>query len=420
VEHGGGGDRDRVLELRAAVAALVDDLAVAHDRTPRRECPSGPRSRTGRRCWRRDGRCVRAGSPGAAARDAASSGGRGSSARPRAVQSKCAAGPRAVISRAASARPSSISIQARLSMRPRARRHVADPASGCRTWRAWLAAPAAILARSSMTPGARLEPGTEHLPRMSQAATRRGRELRSRLILAGVAGGVEVVAAAVLGEPHPESRTGAPLLRKVAKLRYWASCRGRSSVSRIVRQRHRRARAAGGRARTMEPGGAMGEEIRARASTSGGTNIKAVAIDGAARELDREASADAVRPRAAGGDGCARSCGGFDGARGPGGSACRRPGSRARDGRSIVWMQGRMEAVQRLDWTRASSLSPRPVWVLNDAHAGDRRRGWWARRAASPRRTADARHRRRRRRVVGRRPAALGRDRTRGHIGTWP
>lgn len=44
------------------------------------------------------------------------------------------------------------------------------------------------------------------------------------------------------------------------------------------------------------------------------------------------------------------------------------PGLAARDGRSIAWMQGRMAAIQGLDWTRAlgrEQITP----VLNDAHA---------------------------------------------------
>src|SRR5206468_1632362 len=44
------------------------------------------------------------------------------------------------------------------------------------------------------------------------------------------------------------------------------------------------------------------------------------------------------------------------------------PGLAARDERSIAWMQGRMAAIQRVDWT-ALLASPTPVPVLNDAHA---------------------------------------------------
>ncbi len=44
------------------------------------------------------------------------------------------------------------------------------------------------------------------------------------------------------------------------------------------------------------------------------------------------------------------------------------PGLVAADGRSIAWMQGRMEALQHLDWTRFLN-APRVVPVLNDAQA---------------------------------------------------
>jgi glucokinase len=44
------------------------------------------------------------------------------------------------------------------------------------------------------------------------------------------------------------------------------------------------------------------------------------------------------------------------------------PGLAARDGRSIAWMQGRMSAIQGLNWTRELALG-REISVLNDAHA---------------------------------------------------
>ena len=44
------------------------------------------------------------------------------------------------------------------------------------------------------------------------------------------------------------------------------------------------------------------------------------------------------------------------------------PGLAAVDGRSIAWMQGRMAAVQGLDWTNALG-SPKLIPVVNDAHA---------------------------------------------------
>ncbi len=44
------------------------------------------------------------------------------------------------------------------------------------------------------------------------------------------------------------------------------------------------------------------------------------------------------------------------------------PGLAAKDGRSIAWMQGRMEMIQGVDWTECLG-SPTLVPVLNDAHA---------------------------------------------------
>ncbi len=44
------------------------------------------------------------------------------------------------------------------------------------------------------------------------------------------------------------------------------------------------------------------------------------------------------------------------------------PGLTAPDGRSILWMQGRLEAVQNLDWTQYLGFE-NPVMVLNDAQA---------------------------------------------------
>jgi glucokinase len=43
------------------------------------------------------------------------------------------------------------------------------------------------------------------------------------------------------------------------------------------------------------------------------------------------------------------------------------PGLAARDGRSIAWMRGRLEALEGLDWTDALDTG-RPVCVVNDAH----------------------------------------------------
>jgi glucokinase len=44
------------------------------------------------------------------------------------------------------------------------------------------------------------------------------------------------------------------------------------------------------------------------------------------------------------------------------------PGLAARDGRSIAWMEGRLAEVKGLDWTTFLNW-PRPIPVMNDAHA---------------------------------------------------
>ena len=49
------------------------------------------------------------------------------------------------------------------------------------------------------------------------------------------------------------------------------------------------------------------------------------------------------------------------------------PGLAARDGRSIAWMQGRLEGLQGLDWTKRLG---RPVRVLNDAQAATVGEAW--------------------------------------------
>lgn len=102
---------------------------------------------------------------------------------------------------------------------------------------------------------------------------------------------------------------------------------------------------------------------------AGGTNIKAVAIDEAGAELARctlptpegreelvAAVARAIADLQRAADGIALHVG------------LAAPGLAARDGRSIVWMRGRMEAVQGLDWTEALGGESQ-VRVLNDAHA---------------------------------------------------
>lgn len=101
----------------------------------------------------------------------------------------------------------------------------------------------------------------------------------------------------------------------------------------------------------------------------GGTNVKAVAVapDGAILRTDRFETEDGDRPawltrvpeyirRLESELGPARDVG------------VASPGLAARDGRSIAWMQGRMAAVQGLDWTNHLRRSC-PVPVANDAHA---------------------------------------------------
>src|SRR5579862_3399407 len=51
------------------------------------------------------------------------------------------------------------------------------------------------------------------------------------------------------------------------------------------------------------------------------------------------------------------------------------PGLPASDGRRIAWMQGRMEAVQGLDWTTYLGMA-RTIPVLNDAQAALRGEAW--------------------------------------------
>jgi glucokinase len=117
----------------------------------------------------------------------------------------------------------------------------------------------------------------------------------------------------------------------------------------------------------------MGEGEFAVGIDVGGTNIKAVAIDASGRELDRAGVATpdhrerlvpavgeiARRLRAADASWV---------------GLCS-PGLAGRDHRAIVWMQGRMDAVQGLDWT-AALRSPRPIAVANDAHAATLGEAW--------------------------------------------
>jgi glucokinase len=118
----------------------------------------------------------------------------------------------------------------------------------------------------------------------------------------------------------------------------------------------------------------MGEGEFALGIDVGGTNIKAVAIDARGRELRRDGAPtppEGREPLIEAVRGIASRLG-ADAARWIG--LCS-PGLAARDGRSIVWMQGRMEAVQGLDWTQALRSS-QPVSVLNDAHAATVAEAW--------------------------------------------
>jgi glucokinase len=119
-------------------------------------------------------------------------------------------------------------------------------------------------------------------------------------------------------------------------------------------------------------GGVMSDQL-ALGIDVGGTNIKAVTVDPTGRELERDGQAtpaDRERLVAAVRDLARRL--GVARARWVGLCA---PGLADRDGRSIAWMQGRMEAVQKLDWTLALA-SPRPVRVLNDAHGATVGEAW--------------------------------------------
>ncbi|MDX1383577.1 MAG: ROK family protein [Thermoanaerobaculia bacterium] len=101
---------------------------------------------------------------------------------------------------------------------------------------------------------------------------------------------------------------------------------------------------------------------------AGGTNIKGVAITPDGRELARRSTAtpaDRERLVAA----VATTVSALEAEAGAASHVgLAAPGLAARDGRSIAWMQGRMEAVQGLDWTAALARSSL-VRVINDAHA---------------------------------------------------
>lgn len=107
----------------------------------------------------------------------------------------------------------------------------------------------------------------------------------------------------------------------------------------------------------------------------GGTNIKAAVVTAAGGVLSQvstptarqaealvETVADLVRTLA-----------GEQGA--PAAIGLAAPGLAARDGRSIAWMQGRLDAVQGLDWTLRLGSAQRIV-VLNDAQAAAVGEAW--------------------------------------------
>jgi glucokinase len=105
----------------------------------------------------------------------------------------------------------------------------------------------------------------------------------------------------------------------------------------------------------------------------GGTNIKRVAVTEAGTELSRVTAPteDAVEAQAVWIARVREQIAQMTQAQGapPARIGIASPGLAAPDGRSIAWMQGRMEAVQGLDWTEALVELGQTVPVLNDAHA---------------------------------------------------
>ncbi len=108
----------------------------------------------------------------------------------------------------------------------------------------------------------------------------------------------------------------------------------------------------------------------------GGTNIKTVAIDADGNILHRKTVptgpgrsewADSVR-------GCMAE---YEQALGSKqvGIAVAAPGLPARDGKTIYWMQGRLEELQGFEWQTAI-CSQEPVSVVNDAHAAVLGESW--------------------------------------------
>ena len=101
----------------------------------------------------------------------------------------------------------------------------------------------------------------------------------------------------------------------------------------------------------------------------GGTNVKLAAVTPAGRVLLREQFGTADDASAAWLNAIREAIGGIEQRLGEAvGIGVASPGLAAADGRSMAWMQGRLSAVQGLDWTTA--LNRRAVvGVLNDAHA---------------------------------------------------
>ena len=213
VEHGRRHDRDRVLELGAAVAALVEDLAVAHhhDRGAGR-VPVVPLGE-----HRVD---ATANVASAATRSAATSRAPPelppvprmpraprSRATSRTLRSRVATGasaPPPSSSRRARAVPVELDLDPGAASRcgPREWRARRPPSSESRTWRAAPAPPGRWSLRSIDQARAGGKPRTEHLAAEVAGGDARAVGVAQPLHLAGVAGGEEVVAAGVLGEPH--------------------------------------------------------------------------------------------------------------------------------------------------------------------------------------------------------------------------
>ena len=104
----------------------------------------------------------------------------------------------------------------------------------------------------------------------------------------------------------------------------------------------------------------MSEEDPAVGIDVGGTNIKAVCVSAEGLELAR-ATVSTPGSRAPMIDSVRKLLHAFE-KHSPRWIGISSPGLAARDGSRIVWMQGRMEAVQGLDWSEALSMSERG-WV---------------------------------------------------------